>query len=95
MTTKEVCGVELVDGPLGPWKNAYPMDWPLPEVLIAFKVRGQVAITTVEYEAAAKKASQDREAYRYRKVRESQLDDEAIEKLNNNVMRGAVYEIVE
>lgn len=86
--TFEICGIELLDGPLGPWKNGYPMEWPLPDEIVVFMNEGVVAVTTVGMEQRAKE--EFGAAYRYRKVAESQLP-----RPTDGMMRGATYRIVD
>jgi hypothetical protein len=88
MTTKEVCGIELVDGPLGPYKQAYPMDWPLPEEILAFEHEDKIAVTTVDHVTAV--ARLGKTAHRYRKIRQSSLPEPM-----EGVMRGAAYEVID
>ena len=83
----EPSGIKLLDGPLAPWANAYPLPWPLPDVILAFHVGNKVAVAGVEHEERAK--AENITVYRYRKTWESKLP------ANSGMMRGATYSYVD
>lgn len=87
----ENVGVKLLDGRFGPWQNVYPLEWPPPERLVAFRVDGRIAVADARHETRARYEFGSTAVYR--KVSQSQLE-ESPEIHGVPMVRGAVYEAV-
>ena len=93
----ENIGIKLVGGPepFDGWSNVYLAEplggWPPPDEIVAFLVRGVIAVARPEQVPDGEVLD---DPQRYRKVSQSRLSDEGIERAPSVLVRGARYEHV-